>query len=205
MISVEDVYIAFIRAKGKFNDRPFRIPKKWDSIWSKLGAKNVEMIELLMKAMSTRWNKIDIDTYMDNGFKLFGSKFTYVKFFDRRILLSYIEEDKIKKRISENIKLDMKNSLYFIENYMKSIDNYNTKFSIYIQYGQKYIDGILAPFYHYNRNKIDKYTLIWLISQKYVSYDDINKNFYPYIFEDYWANVSTAIKIKKEIDNEMQY
>lgn len=189
----EMVYIAYQQAKARYSNRPYRIPKDFDKVWAKISEKGLYNIRFIAVAFSTRWQHIDLDKYMDTGFKLFGNGFTYVKFYDRRILTMYIDEDKQIKRKTGNIKTEMTNSFDFIDTWMKENKEYRDDITLYSQYCRMKDDGIRAPIKHYLSNNIDKHTLAWLISKKYLILQDNERGLIPLVVENYWTLSEEAI------------
>ena len=184
MVEITDVYIEYQRALARFNNRPYRVPKDWDKVWSKLNEKSLYNLEMITKAFSTRWHNIDIGNYFDCGFQLLGKKFTYVNFFERKIILLYIENDKQKKRKTTSIVEAMNESLGFIENWMEKHEK-RDDLSIYSCYSRMKVDGVSAPIKHYLDNKIDKYMLTLLIKEKYLQLKDHEKIMIPLVIENY--------------------
>jgi len=184
MIEIQDVYISFRQAQSRCLGRPYRIPKNWDSVWQRMSKKNVECLELIMKAFNTRWQNIDMDNFFDCGFKLHGKSFTYTKFFDRRVLSLYIENDKQTKRQNTNIKESHLNGLEFIHKWMDTRHN-RDDISLFKHYCMLTDNGVRAPIKHFIMNRISKYTLVWLIKNKYLVLEDNERNMIPLIVENY--------------------
>lgn len=191
--NIEDTYISFQKAKARFLSRPYRIPTKWENIWAKMTEANMYNLEMITKAFSTRWHNIDMDKFFDCGFQLFNKSFTYTKFYDKRILRLYVENDKQQKRNETNIKDKMVESFYFISNWMNE-RKHRDDISIYTQYCRMNEDGIRAPLRHYLKNNIDTHTLAWLMSKKYLVLQDYEKILVPLIVENYWKYSEEAIK-----------
>lgn len=190
----EMVYIAYQQAKARYSNRPYRIPKDFDKVWAKISEKGLYNIRFIAVAFSTRWQHIDLDKYMDTGFKLFGNGFTYVKFYDRRILTMYIDEDKQIKRKTGNIKTEMTNSFDFIDTWMKENKEYRDDVTFFSQYCRMKDGGIRAPIKHYINNDIDKHTLAWLISKRYLVLQDNERALIPLVIQNYWTLSELAIK-----------
>lgn len=194
MREVQDVYISYQLARARYMNRGYRIPKDWDKVWSKISEKELYNLENITKAFSTRWQNIDIDRYFDCGFFLFNKGFNYSKFYDRRILLKYIEDDKRIKRRVDGISEGLINSDEWIYNWMDS-RGYNRDISIYVQYCRMVDDGLRAPIYHYLMNKIDCSMLAWLISRKYIELSDIERGLIPIVISQYWDLVNSINKL----------
>lgn len=199
MITPQDVYIAYQQARARYCNRPYRIPdnKNWDKIWSKLTEKQTYNVEMLSVAFSTRWQNIVPSKYFDTGFKLFGNSFSYAKFYDRRILTEYINQDKQQKRKDTNVQVEMTNSFSFIDEWMKENRQYRDDITLYSQYCRMKDDGIRAPIKHYLNNNIDKHTLAWLISKKYLILQDNERGLIPLVIENYWTLSEESIKCIK--------
>lgn len=199
MITINDVYISYQKACANYCNRPYRIPKDWNKIWARFAKTNLYNLEMITIAFNTRWHMINMDKYFDCGFKLFGKGFSYNKFYDRRILTMYIEEDKQQKRKDGNIKESMINSLDFINDWIND-KPYRVDRSVYSQYCQLKEGGIKAPIKHYINNDIDKHTLAWLICQKYLILEDNERAMIPLVIENYWTLSENAIKCVAEIN-----
>lgn len=184
MITPENVYIAYQQARARYVNRPYKMPKDWNKIWIKLGEKSVYNIEMIAKAFSTRWANVDIDKYFDCGFELFGKSFLYNKFYERKILLLYIEKDKQLKRRIVNIKASYDKSNEFITYWMNNRPHRND-ISLYKQYCMMSDEGIRAPIKHYIKNKICRYMLVWLIKEKFLILQDYEKELVPLINSQY--------------------
>ena len=157
----------------------------------------MEILELITKAFCTRWQNVDPDVFFDCGFRLFGKSFSYNKFYERKILLLYIENDKQRKRKDDNIKDVYEQSDFFVKEWMET-KQYRKDVNLYRQYGMMLQDGMKAPIKHYLLNKIDKYMLSWLISNKFVCLEETEKNLIPLIIENYW---SFSEDVNKVINN----
>lgn len=193
IVDAEMVYIEYQRAKGRYNNRPYKPPKDWDKVWSRINEKGLYNIRFIAVAFSTRWQNINMDKYFDIGFKLFGNSFSYAKFYDRRILTEYINQDKQHKRKEGNTKTEMTNSFDFIDGWMKENRQYRDDITLYSQYCRMKDDGIRAPIKHYLNNNIDKHTLAWLISKKYLILQDNERGLIPLVVENYWTLSEEAI------------
>jgi hypothetical protein len=197
MISIEEVYISFQQARARNCNRPYRVPKDWDKVWAKLIGKQMYNLEMVTVAFNTRWQNVNMDKYFDCGFKLFGNSFSFLKFYDRRILTMYINEDKQQKRKEGNVKTIMTNSLDFIHDWMGD-KQYRSDISMYSQYCRMNDNGMRAPIKHYINNDIDKHTLSWLICQKYLVLEDTERGLIPLVIENYWTLSAEAIACMKE-------
>jgi len=186
MIEIQDTYLSFRGAQSRYLGRGFRIPKNWDSVWSKMTKENVKQLELITIAFNTRWQNIDMDRYFDYGFELHGKAFSYSKFYDRRILLSYIEKDKQLKRTNGNVLECYNNSIYYIKEWMDKHE-FRSDLNIYSQYCRMNEDGMKAPIKHFLLNRIDKHTLAFLISQKFLILEDYERALIPLVMKNYWT------------------
>ena len=184
MIDAESVYIEYQQARGRFLNRPYKVPKSFDKIWAKLSEHNAKQIELLAIAFSTRWQNILPSKYFDCGFELFDKGFLYNKFYDRRILLLYIEKDKQAKRKSVNVEDSYDKSNEFIKIWMNS-KPHRDDISLHKQYCMMNDDGIRAPIKHYIANNISKYMMVWLIREKFLILQDHERQLVPLIVSEY--------------------
>jgi len=192
-----DVYIAFRRAQAKALNRPFRIPKDLNKHFeTKITLSNHNNIENLSKAFNTRWQNIDIDRYLDYGFQLFGSNFSYNMFFNPKLIMFYIEKDKNLKRETGQIKVNIVNSAKFVKKWMKE-KNLRKDLSLITQYCMITVDGIKAPIKHFVLGKVDKYFIVWLIDKKLLTLSDTEEGLIPLICENYRIYLDDIRKIDK--------
>ena len=175
-----DIYIAFRKSQSEKNNRGFRIPKDWDNHFNnKMTEYNRKNLKKITKFFNTKWNQINPELYFNCGFALFKS-FSYNKFFDDKVIKLYIERDKIKKRDSIIKKKDLINSYKFVRKYMiknniKSIYRYCIKKNGYMK----------IPIKHYMDNNIDKFFLVWLNRLGFLTFEDDDKIYIPYVMENY--------------------
>jgi len=184
MIDAQGVYIAYQQARARYLNRPYKVPKDWDKVWAKLSEHSSKQIELLAKAFSTRWHNVNVDKYMDCGFELYGKSFLYNKFYERKILLLYIEKDKQQKRKTVNIKASYDKSNEYVLEWMNDRPH-RDDISLYKQYCMMNDDGVRAPIQHYLKNKICRYMFTWLIKEKYLLLQDYEKELVPLINSQY--------------------
>lgn len=186
MYTVEDIYIAFRQAQSRANERPYKIPKDFDKFLNeRLSDQNRERLVLLTKTFNTKWRHIDVDKFFDCGFELFGKNFSYVKFFDRKVLNLYIEKDKNFKRSQRLTSIEIIEGLKFIQSYLKERNLFDIRVSPLLQYCHTKDNGQLAPIRHFLQNKISKYIIVWLISKRYLSLGDEDVILIPLISENY--------------------
>ena len=187
-MDVKDVYVAFKKAQSSFLQRGFRIPKDFDAWLVKQSIPIQENLIGVSMAFSTRWQNVDPERYFECGFSLLGSKFTYKRFYDKQILLLYIEKDKNIKRQQGITREIFKKSKTFAERWM-SQRNHSNDISLMKQYCMLKEGGIKAPLKHYLNNDIDKYFIVWLISSSLLQLEDEERMLVPIITGNYWSLV----------------
>lgn len=161
--SPHDIYLEFRRASGK----PFRAPKNWDDhLNNKMKHQNREALLTLTAFFNTKWRNINVTKYMSCGFELFPT-FTYVKFFDDRIINLYISKDKVQKRECELDKRKIIESAKFIKSQMKNLGISTLK-----QYARYYNENESLAVSHYLQGHVDSILLTYLIYEKYIFLDD---------------------------------
>ena len=182
-----DIYCAFRKAQANYLSRPFRLPKDWDTYKRKsLAKQSLANIELATKKFNGTWFKIDPERYFDTGFKLLGNKFTYVRFFNPKVIKKYIQDDKMVKRCMSLNKKSMLESAKFVKKYMSSREQTNPKISLARQYTVLTEGNTSLPIAHYLQGKIDKFFLVWLIRRGLVKITDEERiNHIPEITENY--------------------
>lgn len=172
MYTPYDIYLEFRRASGK----PFRFPKNWeDHLQNKMKPQNREALLTLTSFFNTKWRNINVAKYMSCGFELFPN-FTYMKFFDDRIVNLYITKDKIEKRECEIDKRKIIESAKFIKSQIRKHGLYNLK-----QYARHYDGAASLAISDYLQGNVDSIMLAYLIYSKYIILDDNDKSKLSYI------------------------
>ena len=119
MITKQDVYVAYRRAKSLQSGKGFRLPKDWDEYYhTKMSVKNREFLDRATGHFNTTWSNVDIDEYMACGCELYKS-FSYHMFLHPQVLQLYIEKDKQRKRKRAVSSKSIEESFDFIEHFMK--------------------------------------------------------------------------------------
>jgi len=194
VIEVKDVYISFRQAQSRSLQRAYRLPKNWDGFFLKMNPVNRELLEAITGSFNTRWQNIDMDRFFDCGFDLYGSKFTYTKFFDRKILLLYISKDKILKQQKKETLETFEKSKKFMEKWVMDRPH-REDVSLVKQYCMMKDDNIKAPIRHFLKNKIDTYYITWLISRKYLKLTEEEKVLIPFVIQKYWRIIGEMKKL----------
>jgi len=179
-----EIYVQFRKAQSNFLNRPYRLPKDWDNyLETKMPVKHREVLETVTGFFNTKWRNIEPEKFFDCGFEMFKNRFSYMKFFDSRVLKLYIEKDKIIKREWELVTEKINNSILFIKEFMNKTPH-RKDLSMIRQYcllggGERY------PVRHFIENKIDKYIIVWLISKQYLNLTDEERTVIPIIIENF--------------------
>jgi hypothetical protein len=176
---IKDVYFQFRKAQANFNNRGYRMPKDFEAHLKKMKPVNQKSIIKITKWFSTKWNNIDPYEYFSCGFSLYNKRFSYVKFFEDKILLLYIQKDKNTKRQIRVKKKALIDSAKFLKKYMR--DNEILSLNEYIDTN----DGsIKLATTHYMKNNIDSGFFVWLI-KKGMKLSDEDRGLIPYISQHY--------------------
>lgn len=178
--NIEKIYFQFRKAQADFNNRGFRMPKDFESHFrKKLSTVNQEKLNKITGWFNTKWSNIDPYTYFICGFDLYKGRFSYVKFFNEKILLLYVQRDKNEKREVRVNKTKLIESAKFLKKYMTENEIYTL---------QEYIDtsdgNRRLAITHYLQNKIDASFFVFLI-KKGMKLTDTDRGFIPYISKHY--------------------
>jgi len=175
-----DVYYNFRKAQSESNGRGFRMPKDFDShLEKKFSEKNREALLLATQYFNTKWTNVNPYRYMQCGFEMFKT-FSYVKFFDPRIMRLYVQKDKnIKREMNVNKKAIVE-SVKFIKRFMKENDIHMLR--NYLQMADGHRKVIVD---HYIHGSIDKYLLVWLVKTGKLVLNDDDRACMTYIVHQY--------------------
>jgi len=195
-----DIYKIFRKCQGDTKGSGYRLPKDWESHYkNKMTSENKLVLDTITSFFNTKWNNIDPETYFNLGFELFGMRFTYRKFLDRKTMLHYIQNDKMMKREIGLIHDDIKKSVDFVKNFIGDQ-----------QVGSKLVqycsmkDGMLGlPVKNYLDNKISKSFIVLLMwhGYYYATEDELERM--PYVAAQYRDVAATfnkdTLNLLKEI------
>lgn len=195
MITDWDIYVAFRKAQADFLSRPYRLPKNWEKFKERMTDKNLDALDLATKKFNGTWHKIDPEKYFEAGFKLFGKKFTYIKFFEKKVMQKYISQDKMFKRDMTLSKKALVDSAKFVKRYMSTKD-VNPRISLVRQYTVLQEGSMNLPVYHYIQGKIDQFFLVWLMRRGLVKITDDERAHIPYIVERYREYLSVLNRVE---------
>lgn len=176
---IEKIYGEFRRSQAVYNNRPFRLPKNFENHFNnRFKEQNRKALTKITGWFLTKWQNIDPYEYFLCGFELFKKNFTYVRFFDEKIILLYKTRDKNKKREINITKKTLIKSAYFVK---KWIEKYNKTFNEYItiRNGNQKI-----AVYHYLKNKIDASFFVFLLNKGMILTDN-DRSMIPYIQTNY--------------------
>jgi len=192
---IEQVYYQFRKSQADFNNRGFRMPKNFEEHFKKkLSEINQKKLAKITNWYNTKWNNIDPYRYFTCGFELYKKRFSYVKFFEEKILVLYIQRDKNEKRQTRVTKEKLISSAKFIKKYMQ--DNK-------IQSLQEYMDtndgNQKLAVSHYIKNKIDSSFFVFLL-KKGMRLSDTDRSFIPYISKHYRIINVMLVDIKPFLD-----
>lgn len=180
MLTEENIYRAFRQEQSKYLGRPYRLPKSWDQFFAKLAPERKGPIKTITLFFNTRWSNIDPRAYFQAGFKVFGNSFSYHKFFDRKIIELYINEDRAIKREVEGVADDLINSIEYIKSLLPDapVSRLTRYVNMFDGQRPKAISDYLA-------NRIGKYFLVYLVKEGYVSLRSEQRGQLVYIDKQY--------------------
>lgn len=177
---IQDTYFQFRKAQADYNKRGFRMPKNFESHFNSILAKqNQKALIKVTGYFLTKWNKIDPYKYFSCGFELLGKNYSYVKFFDEKVLLLYITRDKNKKREVTLTKKKLVDSAVFIKRYMAK--NNIPNITSYINTRESNQNICIG---HYFKNKIDANFFV-ILMRKGLTLTDTERSLIPYVQENY--------------------
>jgi len=180
MYETIDVYIAFRKAQANASNRGYRIPKDFDKhLETKMSEKNREALILSTKYFNTKWTNINIDRFFECGFEIFKG-FTYLQFFNQKVLNLYKVKDKNHKREMEVDKKELLKSFKWVKSWMAKNEINNLSNYCKLSEGNRTV--IID---HYLKNKVDKYFLVTMIQKRYLRLTDADRALVPYITEQY--------------------
>jgi hypothetical protein len=188
MITEQDIYNIFRKVQSQYFERPYVLPKDWNSHFEKMPEKQKECLVLSAKYFNTKWDKIDIERFMVTGFELFRNGFSYRKFFDPKILKHYINRDKLYKLEAKNIREDITNSIHYVNN------TYNRGI---IEYSVLRVNNISQAVDDYVNNRVGKYFLTYLLMKKYIVFNDVENMLCPLIADNYREYVNQIENVLK--------
>jgi len=189
MYEIENIYYYYRKAQSSIKGKGFRMPKNFEEHFNKrMNSLTRESLRKATRYFNTKWSNIDPYNYFLCGFEVYKT-FSYNKFFDEKILNLYIRRSNIKKREMVIKKKQMEKSVALLALYMK-------KFEISTLRGlcsKINGEGNHAIINLYIKDKIDKFTVCWLIMRGYLKLNDNDMAVIPYISEQY-RNVTDVLK-----------
>jgi len=189
-----DIYIEFRRAQSSASNRGFRIPKDFEAhLNKKMPKKNREALILATNFFNTKWMNVNPYNYFECGFELLKS-FTYIQFFDQRVMNLYKTKDKNHKREMEIDKDDLKGSIEFVKNWISKYEDDILDLRGYCSLRE---GGRSKVVDHYLQNKVDKYFVVYMINKGYLRLTDEDRALIPYIVDQYRE---CLIKLKEMVE-----
>lgn len=177
---IERIYVAFRKAQADHFNRGYRLPKNFeDHFNNKFKEQNKKALTKITGWFLTKWQMIDPYMYFKCGFELHDKRFSYMKFFNEKILLLYKTRDKIQKREIRITKQKLIESAKFVKGWMKK----NNCFSIYDYMNEREGNQKIA-IDHYLKNKIDASFLVYLIREGMLI-SDTERSCIPYVQRNY--------------------
>ena len=173
---IENIYFQFRKAQSDHFSRAFRMPKNFEKHFNeKFKEQNKKKIVKITGWFNTKWMDIDPYTYFKCGFELFDKNFSYMKFFNEKIILLYKTRDKIVKRETKITKQGLIKSAKFVKKYMN--ENGISTLEEYIGTRNGYQKVAVE---HYIRNNIDASFFVFLLG-KGMLLTETERSVIPYI------------------------
>jgi hypothetical protein len=192
---IEQIYYQFRKAQADYNNHGFRMPKNFeDHFKKKLSAINQKKLAKITNWYNTKWSNIDPYRYFTCGFELYKKRFSYIKFFEEKILVLYIQRDKNEKRQTRVTKEKLITSAKFIKQYMK--DNHISSLQEYMDTNDGNQKLAVS---HYLKNEIDSSFFVFLL-KKGMRLSDTDRSFIPYISKHYRIINVMLVDIKPFLD-----
>jgi len=177
---IKETYYQFRKAQADFNNRGFRMPKDFEAHFKKkLSIVNQKKLAKATNWFNTKWSNIDPYVYFTCGFELYKKRFSYIKFFEEKILLLYIQRDKNEKRQIRVQKEKLIASAKFVKKYMRDNDMRTLNEYIDTNDGNQKLAVT-----HYLKNEIDASFFVFLL-KKGMKLTDIDRSFIPYVSKHY--------------------
>jgi len=180
MFTKLEIYTEFRKAQAFEKNRGYRIPKDFQKhLKTKISTKNREALELCTNYFNTKWKHIDPFKYFEAGFGILKS-FTYINFFDLRVIRLYIQRDKNQKRDIIVTKKIIVDSVKFIRRFIKDKGIESVSRYCMIKEGD-----ISLPIKHYIKGYLSDCMIILLMKLKLLVLEDDEKGRIPYILQNY--------------------
>lgn len=204
MITDYDIYVAFRQAQALSKNRPYRLPKDWESYKTTMSEANIKGLEKAVVYFNTTYSNIDLLEYMKCGFEVYKG-LNYTNFLKPNIIQHYISKDKSKKRQMESSVDDIDNSFSYIKSYMsnKKVHTGYSRLQSFCKFRTGEIRDIVLL---YNKNKIDQMTLVYCLFKRYIVLNDDERPLVPYISQRYRElcdNLHDVIDHIKECEDEL--
>ena len=172
-----DIFIAYKESKSRVTGKGYRVPKDWDKYWDeKLSIGEKQNITNLSNYLISIWQNIDLDAYMDAGFKTYKT-FDFKKLLCPKVIDTYIRRDKTKKRdivLNGDILLE---NMEYVRSLIDIEDN-SDMIREYCKDKNRVLDD-------YMNNRIDGGFLFWLIYDRYLHINELDKNMISYIHNNW--------------------
>lgn len=174
-----DIYAAFRKAQAEFKNRGYRLPKDFSKTLAKMSEQNKKALSKATDFFNTKWTNIDPYEYFSVGFKVYKT-FTYINFFDEKVMKLYKIEDKNRKREMRVTKASLKKSLIWVKDYMEENDIKSIR-----DYCRMKDGNVSVITKHYTSNRIDKMFVVYLIDKGVLRLTDSDRALMPYVVEQY--------------------
>jgi hypothetical protein len=175
MITPYDVYCAYNNARNKrtFSEEKYR---------NRLSDKNLLQIDKTAMYFNTVYSNIDLDMYMQCGFKLWKT-FNPSRFLDERIIEEYKNQDKKFKRTIKVTKEDIDSSFEYIG---MPLDEYCHLIS------SSYKNHLIIS--GYIKNRIHSVIIVYCLYNRLIRFDDLQRDYVYNILNNYDEWVSLMYK-----------
>lgn len=176
---IESIYRSFLKAQAYYNNRGYKMPRDFESHFNnKFKEQNKRALIKVTGWFLTKWKNINPYDYFLCGFDLLGKWFTYVRFFNPKIIELYKIRDKNKKREIHITKKALVESALFVKKWM---NEHNVNLDEYISMREGHQKIAIS---HYLNNKINAIFFVFLI-QKGMLLTDNERSVIPYVQSNY--------------------
>ncbi len=153
-----------------------------------MSKENKRYLDTITAYFNTKWSIIDPETYFKIGFDLFGLRFSYRRFLDKKVMIQYIQYDKLEKRKMGVLEDEIKQSVKFINRFMGDAD----QGSKLIRYCSMKNGQLSLPVSHYLGGKITKAFMCLLIWYGFFHPTEEELEKMPYVTAHY-RDISTSL------------
>ncbi len=191
MVTPYEVYVSYRKAKP--TTKTIKIPSE-QVYRNRLGVNTLWNIDRCTGYFNTIYSNIDLDTYMQCGYKVFKS-FPYKQLINQKVLTKYKQLDKTRKRTVKTSNDRITESFKYIDKPL-------------LNYCKDMISKKKRILYDYTLGRVDSVIVMYCIHHKLVSFDDIEEDYLYNIYNQYNKWVKLMFKYEyyiEELDKEKRF